>query len=197
MKAEGQNVIGFGAGEPDFDTPEHIKAAAMGSLDAGFTKYTPSSGIPELRAAISEKLKTENNLDYKPSQIIVNCGAKHSCFNAMLATLEPGDEVIIPAPYWLSYPEMAKLVGAEPVIVPTTRGEQLQDHARGVPRRDDAAHQDDHHQHARQSRPARSTPRTNWPAWPTWRWTRTSSSSPTRFTRSWSMMAPSTSASPR
>ena len=119
MKAEGQDVIGFGAGEPDFDTPEHIKAAAMGSLDAGFTKYTPSSGIPELRAAISEKLKADNGLDYKPSQIIVNCGAKHSCFNAMLATLEPGDEVIIPAPYWLSYPEMAKLVGAEPVIVPT------------------------------------------------------------------------------
>ena len=120
MKAEGQDVIGFGAGEPDFDTPEHIKAAAMGSLDAGFTKYTPSSGIPELRAAISEKLKADNGLDYKPSQIIVNCGAKHSCFNAMLATLEPGDEVIIPAPYWLSYPEMAKLVGAEPVFVPTT-----------------------------------------------------------------------------
>src|SRR5471032_518139 len=120
MKAEGQDVIGFGAGEPDFDTPEHIKAAAMGSLDAGFTKYTPSSGIPELRAAISEKLKADNGLDYKPSQIIVNCGAKHSCFNAMLATLEPGDEVIIPAPYWLSYPEMVKLVGAEPVIVQTT-----------------------------------------------------------------------------
>jgi len=120
MKAEGQDVIGFGAGEPDFDTPEHIKAAAMGSLDAGFTKYTPSSGIPELRSAISEKLKADNGLDYKPSQIIVTCGAKHACFNAMLATLDPGDEVIIPAPYWLSYPEMAKLVGAEPVIVPTT-----------------------------------------------------------------------------
>ncbi len=119
MKAEGIDVIGFGAGEPDFDTPEHIKAAAMGSLDAGFTKYTPSSGIPELRTAISEKLKKDNGLDYKPSQIIVNCGAKHSCFNAMLATLDEGDEVIIPAPYWLSYPEMAKLVGAVPVIVPT------------------------------------------------------------------------------
>jgi aspartate aminotransferase len=119
MKADGLDVIGFGAGEPDFDTPEHIKAAAMGALDAGFTKYTPSSGIPELRTAISEKLKKENNLEYKPSQIVVNCGAKHSCYNAMLATLEPGDEVIIPAPYWLSYPEMARLVGAEPVIVPT------------------------------------------------------------------------------
>jgi aspartate aminotransferase len=119
MKAEGMDVIGFGAGEPDFDTPEHIKAAAMASLDAGFTKYTPSSGIPELRAAIAEKLKADNGLDYKPSQIIVTCGAKHACFNAMLATLEQGDEVIIPAPYWVSHPEMARLVGAQPVIVPT------------------------------------------------------------------------------
>jgi aspartate aminotransferase len=120
MKAEGVDVIGFGAGEPDFDTPEHIKAAAMGSLDAGFTKYTPSSGIPELRAAISDKLKADNGLAYDPSQIIVTCGAKHACYNALLATVNPGDEVLIPAPYWLSYPEMVKLVGAEPVIVPTT-----------------------------------------------------------------------------
>src|ERR1700674_1636839 len=120
MKAEGQDVIGFGAGEPEFDTPEHIKAAAMGSLDAGFTKYTPSSGIPELRAAIAEKLKAENGLDYKPSQIIVNCGAKHSCYNVILATCQAGDEVIIPAPYWLSYPEMVKLAGAKPVIIQTT-----------------------------------------------------------------------------
>jgi aspartate aminotransferase len=119
MKAEGIDVINFGAGEPDFDTPEHIKAAAMGSLDAGFTKYTPSSGIPELRAAISEKLKADNNLDYKPSQIIVNCGAKHSCFNAILAAIEPDDEVIIPAPYWLSYPEMVKIAGGVPIIVQT------------------------------------------------------------------------------
>ncbi|MDR1146751.1 MAG: pyridoxal phosphate-dependent aminotransferase [Verrucomicrobiales bacterium] len=120
MKAEGVDVIGFGAGEPDFDTPEHIKAAAMGFLEAGFTKYTPSSGIPELRAAIADKLKADNDLDYEPSQIIVNCGAKHSCFNALLAVLNPGDEVLIPAPYWVSYPEMVKLAGGEPVIVPTT-----------------------------------------------------------------------------
>ncbi|MDR1190377.1 MAG: pyridoxal phosphate-dependent aminotransferase [Verrucomicrobiales bacterium] len=120
LKAEGVDVIGFGAGEPDFDTPEHIKAAAMGFLEAGFTKYTPSSGIPELRAAIAEKLKRDNGLDYEPSQIIVNCGAKHSCFNALLAVLNPGDEVLIPAPYWVSYPEMVKLAGGEPVIVPTT-----------------------------------------------------------------------------
>ena len=119
MKAEGIDVINFGAGEPDFDTPEHIKAAAMGSLDAGFTKYTPSSGIPELRSAISEKLKADNDLDYKPSQIIVNNGAKHSCFNAILAAIEPDDEVIIPAPYWLSYPEMVKVAGGVPVVVNT------------------------------------------------------------------------------
>jgi aspartate aminotransferase len=119
MKAEGIDVCGFGAGEPDFDTPEHIKAAAMASLDAGFTKYTPSSGIPELRQAISEKFKADNRLDYKPSQIIVSCGAKHSCYNAILATCQPGDEVIIPAPYWLSYPEMVRLAGADPVFVQT------------------------------------------------------------------------------
>jgi aspartate aminotransferase len=119
MKAEGIDVCGFGAGEPDFDTPEHIKAAAMASLDAGFTKYTPSSGIPELRQAISEKFKTDNHVDYKPSQIVVSCGAKHSCYNAILATCQPGDEVIIPAPYWLSYPEMVRLAGADPVFVQT------------------------------------------------------------------------------
>src|SRR5579862_131081 len=120
MKAEGIDVCGFGAGEPDFDTPDHIKAAAMASLDAGFTKYTPSSGIPELRQAIAEKFSTENKLDYKSHQVIVSNGAKHSCYNAILATCEPGDEIIIPAPYWLSYHEMARLVGAEPVIVQTS-----------------------------------------------------------------------------
>ncbi len=120
LKAAGEDVIGLAAGEPDFDTPEHIKAAAMGALEAGFTKYTPSSGIPELRQAIAEKLKADNGLDYEPSQIIVNCGAKHSCFNAMLAVLNEGDEVIIPAPYWLSYPEMVRMAGGEPYIVETT-----------------------------------------------------------------------------
>jgi aspartate aminotransferase len=119
MKAEGIDVCSFGAGEPDCDTPEHIKAAAMASLDGGFTKYTPSSGIPELRQAISEKFKHDNGIDYKPSQIIVSNGAKHSCYNAVLAVCEPGDEVIIPAPFWLSYPEMVRLAGGEPVIVHT------------------------------------------------------------------------------
>ncbi len=120
MKAEGIDVCSFGAGEPDCDTPEHIKAAAMASLDGGFTKYTPSSGIPELRQAIADKFKADNGIDYKPSQIIVSNGAKHSCYNAVLAVCEPGDEVIIPAPYWLSYPEMVRLAGGEPVIVQTT-----------------------------------------------------------------------------
>jgi aspartate aminotransferase len=120
LKAEGVDVCGFGAGEPDFDTPQFIKDAAAQALAAGFTKYTPSSGIPELRDAIAGKLKNENGLDYKRSQIIVNCGAKHSCYNVILATCQAGDEVIIPAPYWLSYPEMAKLADASPVIVETT-----------------------------------------------------------------------------
>jgi len=120
LKAEGQDVVGFGAGEPDFDTPQHIKDAAIRALAEGFTKYTPSSGIPELRQSIADKFKRDNNLSYKPSQIIVSCGGKHSCYNVILATCEQGDEVIIPAPYWLSYPEMVKLAGATPVVLPTT-----------------------------------------------------------------------------
>ncbi|MEI6323506.1 MAG: pyridoxal phosphate-dependent aminotransferase [bacterium] len=121
LRAEGVDIFGFGAGEPDFDTPEHIKKAAIEALNAGFTKYTPSSGTPELRTAISEKFKRDNGLDYKPSEIIVSNGAKQSCFNAILALCGEGDEVIIPAPYWLSYPEMVRLAGAEPVIVQTTQ----------------------------------------------------------------------------
>ncbi len=120
MRAEGVDVCGFGAGEPDFDTPEHIKEAAIKALQEGFTKYTPSSGLPELRAAISEKFSADNGIAYKPHEIVVSNGAKQSCYNAILACCEPGDEVIIPAPYWLSYPEMVRLTGAEPVIVPTS-----------------------------------------------------------------------------
>jgi aspartate aminotransferase len=119
MKAEGIDVCGFGAGEPDFDTPEHIKTAAIEALQAGFTKYTPSSGIPELRQAISEKLAADNGLSYRAGQIVVSNGAKHACYNAILATCQPGDEVVIPSPYWVSYPDMVKLAGADPVIVPT------------------------------------------------------------------------------
>ncbi len=119
MKAEGLDVCGFAAGEPDFDTPDHIKAAAIEALNKGFTKYTPSSGIPELRQAVAEKFATDNHIEYKPSQVIVSTGAKQSCFNAILATCEPGDEVLIPSPYWLSYPEMVRIAGADPIFVQT------------------------------------------------------------------------------
>jgi len=120
MKADGIDVVGFGAGEPDFDTPQHIKDVCAKALADGFTKYTPAAGIPELRQAIADKFKRDNGLNYKPAQVIVSCGGKHSCYNAILATCEEGDEVIIPSPYWLSYPEMVKLAGATPVILPTT-----------------------------------------------------------------------------
>ena len=119
MKADGVDVVGFGAGEPDFDTPQHVKDAASRALNDGFTKYTASSGIPELRDAIARKFQRDNGLNYKPSQIIVSCGGKHSCFNVIMATCQEGDEVIIPSPYWLSYPEMVKMAGAQPVILPT------------------------------------------------------------------------------
>jgi len=120
LRAAGEDVIGLGAGEPDFDTPDHIKEAAVKALADGFTKYTPASGTPELRAAAARKFERENGLQYDPQQIIVSCGGKHSCYNVMLACCQEGDEVIIPAPYWLSYPEMVKLAGATPVIVETT-----------------------------------------------------------------------------
>lgn len=117
MKAEGKSVIGFGAGEPDFNTPQHIIDAAKEALDKGYTKYTPSSGLPALRKKIAEKLKEEQGLDYDPSQIIVSSGAKHSIFNAMFALIEEGDEVIIPSPYWLTYPEVVKVCGGVSVFV--------------------------------------------------------------------------------
>ena len=121
MRDEGQDVTSFGAGEPDFDTPQFIKDAAIEALQDGFTKYTPATGIPELKVGIQEKLLLENGLEYETSQISVNCGAKHSCFNAILAACDPEDEVVIPAPYWTSYPEMVRLAGAEPYIVETKR----------------------------------------------------------------------------
>jgi aspartate aminotransferase len=119
MKQDGIDVIGFGAGEPDFDTPSNIKEAAKKALDNGFTKYTPASGIPDLKNAIIKKLKEDNNLDYKTDEIIVSCGAKHSIFNAVFTLCNEGDEVVLPSPYWVSYPEMIKVAGAVPVIVKT------------------------------------------------------------------------------
>lgn len=119
LKKQGVDVLNFGAGEPDFNTPQHITEAAIKALQDGQTRYTESSGLLELREAIAAKLKADNGLQYAASQISVNCGAKHSCYNAILATCNPGDEVIIPAPYWTSYPEMVRIVGAVPVIVET------------------------------------------------------------------------------
>ncbi|MFM8364794.1 MAG: pyridoxal phosphate-dependent aminotransferase [Verrucomicrobiota bacterium] len=124
MLAEGLEVFGFGAGEPDMDTPEHIKAAAIKALQEGRTKYTPSSGIPELRSAISQKFLKDNGLDYKPGQVIVSNGAKQSCFNAIASVVNEGDEVLIPTPYWLSYPEMVRIVGGEPVFIQTREENQ-------------------------------------------------------------------------
>src|ERR1700709_993675 len=118
LKAAGRDVIGLGAGEPDFDTPDNIKQAAIKAIMEGKTaKYTAVDGMPELKAAIARKFKRENTLDYKPSQIIVGTGGKQVLYNALVATLNPGDEVIIPAPYWVSYPDMVALAGGEPVTV--------------------------------------------------------------------------------
>ena len=120
LKAAGRDVIGLGAGEPDFDTPDNIKAAAIAAIQAGKTKYTAVDGIPELKQAICAKFARENGLDYRPSQVSVSSGGKQVLYNALLATLNPGDEVIIPAPYWVSYPDMVRLGGGTPVIVDTT-----------------------------------------------------------------------------
>ena len=121
LKAAGRDVIGLGVGEPDFDTPDNIKQAAVKAIESGrASKYTAVDGIPELKAAIIRKFKRENGLDYKPSQIIVGTGGKQVLYNAFMATLNPGDEVIIPAPYWVSYPDMVLLAGGEPVEVKTT-----------------------------------------------------------------------------
>ncbi len=119
LRAKGIDVIGFGAGEPDFDTPEHVKEAAKEAIDMGFTKYTPPAGIPELREAVAYKLKNENNIDYEPEQIVITDGAKQALFNLMLSVIEEGDEVIIPKPYWVTYPEQVKFAGGKPVFVET------------------------------------------------------------------------------
>ncbi|MCK5272145.1 MAG: pyridoxal phosphate-dependent aminotransferase, partial [Sedimentisphaerales bacterium] len=120
LKAEGVDVISFGAGEPDFDTPEFIKAAATQALEQGATKYSPAAGRLDLRKEIARKLREENNLDYKPNQIVVTVGAKHAVYEAVHALIDPGDEVLIPTPYWVSYPEMVKLVGGVPKTIQTS-----------------------------------------------------------------------------
>jgi Aminotransferase class I and II. len=119
LKAEGKKVINFGVGEPDFDTPQYIKEAAVHAMEIGLTKYTPVSGLLELRQAICNILKRDYNLEYKPDEILVSNGAKHAIYNVLQAMIDPGDEVIIPSPYWVSYPEMVKLCDGIPVIIPT------------------------------------------------------------------------------
>ncbi|MGE0196523.1 MAG: aminotransferase class I/II-fold pyridoxal phosphate-dependent enzyme, partial [Methylocystis sp.] len=119
LRAQGREVISLSVGEPDFDTPEHIRAAGKAAIDRGETRYPPVLGIPQLREAVARKFKRENNLDYKAADTIVATGGKHILFNAFLATLNPGDEVIIPAPYWVSYPEMVAICGGTTVVVDT------------------------------------------------------------------------------
>ncbi len=121
LKAAGRDVIGLGAGEPDFDTPDNIKQAAIAAIERGETKYTAVDGTPELKAAIAEKFKRDNGLDYKPEQITVGTGGKQVLYNALMATLDPGDEVVIPAPFWVSYPDMVLLAEGEPVAVPCSQ----------------------------------------------------------------------------
>ncbi len=119
MRAQGIDVISFGAGEPDFDTPRRIKEAAIRALESGQTKYTEVGGIPELRAAVCQKFKRDNGLDYAPDEVTVSCGAKHTLYNIVMALVNPGDEVLIPSPFWVSYPEQVRLLGGAPVPVAT------------------------------------------------------------------------------
>ncbi len=125
LKAAGRDVIGLGAGEPDFDTPDNIKEAAIAAIRRGETKYTAVDGTPELKAAVAAKFRRENDLDYKPEQITVGTGGKQVIFNALIATLDPGDEVIIPAPYWVSYPDMTLLAEGTPVVVPCSENNRF------------------------------------------------------------------------
>ncbi|MGL6028862.1 MAG: aminotransferase class I/II-fold pyridoxal phosphate-dependent enzyme, partial [Legionella sp.] len=120
MRAQGLDIINLGTGEPDFDTPQHIKLAAIQAIESGYTKYTAVDGIPELKEAIRNKFKRDNGFDYQLNQILVSVGGKQSCYNLCQALLDAGDEVIIPAPYWVSYPDMVLLADGVPVIVPTT-----------------------------------------------------------------------------
>jgi len=122
LKAEGKDIVNLSAGEPDFDTPDFVKEAAIQAIKSGFTKYTPTTGIPELKKAVAEKFKKENNLTYEPGQIVVSCGAKHSIFNTLLVLVDSGDEVLIPLPYWVSYPEMVNLCEATPRFIKTLPG---------------------------------------------------------------------------
>ncbi len=132
LKAEGRDLVSLGAGEPDFDTPDFVKEAAIEAIKSGFTKYTPTTGIPELKQLICDKFKKDNSLEYKPSQIIVSCGAKHSIFNTVVALVNKGDDVLIPSPYWVSYPEMVRLCEGNPRFIPTLPENNFKMTAKGL-----------------------------------------------------------------
>ena len=132
LKAQGLDVLSLSAGEPDFDTPAHVKAAAIKAIDDGFTKYTPVGGTPSLKKAIIAKHQRDNGLDYAPNQVLASVGGKQACYNLCQALLNDGDEVIIPAPFWVSYPDMVLLADGKPVILPTDAGDPLQDHRRAA-----------------------------------------------------------------
>ena len=150
LKAAGRDVIGLAAGEPDFDTPDNIKEAAIAAIRRGETKYTNIEGIPELRGAIAKKFKRENNLDYTPAQCFVAPGGKCIIYNAMMATLNAGDEVIVPAPYWVSYPDIVLLAGGTPVVVETRLEDGFRPDARSAGARHHAQDEMDHLQPALQ-----------------------------------------------
>ncbi len=120
LKSSGKDIVNFAAGEPDFDTPDFIKEAAIAAIQSGFTKYTPTTGTADLKKLICQKFKKDNLLEYSPEQVIVSCGAKHSVYNALMVLAGLGDEVLIPLPYWVSYPEMANLCQATPVFIETS-----------------------------------------------------------------------------
>ena len=197
LAVAGKDIAGLSAGEPDFDTPEHIKEAAVRALREGFTKYTATPGIPELRAAIARKLREENELDFTPEQVIVTNGGKQALYNCFQALLSEGDEVVMFAPYWVSYPEQVLLAGGRPVVVPT----RVEDGFRPDPR---SSRQGDHpdgpgrsSSTARAIRPGRCSRRKIFWRWPRcWRCTPTSWSSPTTSTSARSTPATASSTSP-
>ena len=168
MKAEGIDVVGFGAGEPDFATPQaHQRRRHQGAAATGSPNTRPAAASRNCARPSADKFKRDNGLTYKPSQIIISCGGKHSCCNVILATCNPGDEVIIPAPYWLSYPEMARLAEAKPVILRDDRQDGIQNHARTIARRHHAAHAACSFSIRRAIRPARFTRRRKSRRWAT------------------------------
>ena len=192
LKAQGVDIVNFGVGEPDFDTPDNIREAAIRAIREGFTRYTPVGGTPELKAAIANRFQADYGLSYKPSEILVSCGGKHSLYNLFQVLFDTGDEVIIPAPYWVSYVPMAMLADATPVIVPTREANGFKLTAAELK--------------------ASLTPRTkaliinspsnptggvytkpNWRPWGKWRWRPGSTSSPTTSTTRSCSTAPNSS----